>query len=87
MNMSTELSGVTTPLVEMPWFMAAIALAAGVFSVYWFATVNVDCWGSNRVLYHLSRGRKKIGQLLALIPSVVSVGVAVYFGGRAFGIF
>ena len=28
MNMSTELSGIATPLVDMPWFSGTIALLA-----------------------------------------------------------
>ena len=85
MNMSTELSGIATPLVDMPWFSGTIALLALGFCVRWLVMVNVDSWGSNRALYCLSGGRKIIGQMLALAPGVASFGVAVFFGGRTIG--
>lgn len=81
-----ELSGIATPLVEMPWFLGMIALVACAFSVYWFSTVSAAYWGSNRVLYLISGRNKKVGRLIAPIPGVVGIAVALYFGGRAIGV-
>ena len=80
------LSEIATPLVEMPWFLGLIALVACAFSVHWFTTVSAGYWGSNRILYLVSLGNQKIGRLIAPIPGVMSLGVAVYFGCRAIGV-
>lgn len=80
-----EFSGIATPLVEMPWFLGLVALVSCAFSVHWFTTVSAAYWGSNRILYLASFGNQKIGRLIAPIPGVISLGVAVYFGCRAIG--
>lgn len=80
-----ELSGIATPLVEMPWFLGMVALAA--FAAGWslIKTVSADYWGSNRVLYCISLGNQALGRVIAPIPGIVCLLIACYFAIRAIG--
>lgn len=80
-----EFSGIAPALVEMSWFLGLISLASLSFSALWLLTVNVSCWGSNRLLFIISGGNEKIGRFIAPIPGVVGFCLSLYYGGRAIG--
>ena len=73
------------PAVETPEFLLLLAFICFTTGMHMFTKMNAKDWGANRLLYVLSAGNRSIGEVVALIPPVALIGVAVWAIGRVFG--
>lgn len=79
------ISEVVVPFHKAPGVLLPLALVAVVAGVRMLTTINTNHWGCNRLLYIVSGGNPAVGNVLAPIPGLAAIGVAIWAVGRVIG--
>lgn len=79
------IAEVAVPVHATPEALLLLALVALVAGVRMLTTINTNYWGCNRLLYIVSWGNPAVGNILAPIPGLAAIGVAIWAVGRVVG--
>lgn len=82
-----SITDVAVPGYEVPEVLLLLALAAAIAGARMLMTINTNHWGRNRLLYLLSGGNQAVGSVIAPMPGLASISVALWAAGRALGFF
>lgn len=81
------IAEVAVPAYDTPLALFFLVLLTGITGVRMLMTINTSHWGSNRLLYIMSGGSLTVGRVLAPLPGLMFIGVAIWAAGRMVGFF